>query len=136
MDKLSFTPLKRIAHSKGDILHALKRCEDDYNGFGEAYFSIINFKEIKGWKKHHEMVLNFVVPIGDVLFYVHDEDNNLTHQFSVGESNHGRLHIPAGYWVAFEGLTKGVNIILNIASIEHDPNESETVDIARFSLHA
>ena len=33
--------------------------------------------------------------------------------------------------MAFEGLGK-VNILLNIASMEHDPNESESVSLDTF----
>ena len=33
-----------------------------------------------------------------------------------------------GLWLAFRGLDSE-NMLLNLASIEHDPNESENVDL-------
>ena len=53
---LSIIPLK-----KGNVFHALKTTESDFQGFGEAYFSTVNFNDIKAWKKHKKMTLNIVV---------------------------------------------------------------------------
>ena len=36
--------LKIIKNDKGDILHGLKSSDSNYKGFGEAYFSKINYK--------------------------------------------------------------------------------------------
>ena len=38
-----------------------------------------------------------------------------------------RLTVPPGIWVAFSGEGPGENIVLNIASIPHDPVEAETL---------
>ena len=35
------TPLKKINTQGGDVLHALKSADEDFNGFGEIYFSRI-----------------------------------------------------------------------------------------------
>ena len=43
------TPLSRIFHPKGDILHGMKKSDEGFTGFGEAYFTIIKNGEIKGW---------------------------------------------------------------------------------------
>ena len=57
---------------EGDLFHGLS-CEDEhFSGFGEIYFTNIFYKSIKGWKKHHEMTLNLIVPVGSVLFYFVD----------------------------------------------------------------
>ena len=52
MDKIKIkgvilTPLKKITHPKGDILHGMKNNGDGYAGFGEAYFSVIETGVIK-----------------------------------------------------------------------------------------
>ena len=78
MDKVNIegvilTPLKKIIFSKGDVLHGIKKGDDGYVGFGEAYFSTINFGEIKGWNRHKEMTLNLVVPMGSVTFIIYDD---------------------------------------------------------------
>ena len=72
LDGVTLTPLKKIGHPKGDIFHAMKASDEGFSGFGEAYFSTINKFEIKGWKKHTKMILNLVVPIGEIKFVVYD----------------------------------------------------------------
>lgn len=128
------TTLKRIQHPKGDIYHALKNNEISYAGFGEAYFTTIITGEIKGWKKHKAMIMNVVVPLGMVRFHVHDETKSSTVSYDIGRSNYSRLTIPPGYWVAFEGLDSGINLVLNIASEEHNPNEAENLSLETFML--
>lgn len=128
------TQLKRIPHPKGDIFHALKSSEESYVGFGEAYFSTINKGEIKGWKKHTQMVMNLIVPVGDVTFHLFDELNNKHEKFRLNADNYVRLTVPPEYWMAFEGHDEAINLVLNLASLEHDPAESITVDINHFAL--
>ncbi len=134
MDKLILTPLKQIANPKGEILHALKKTDNGFIDFGEAYFSSIHFNEIKGWKKHTKMTLNLIVPIGEIMFVVYDDrDNiNMSEKFSstyLSKNNYQRLTVPPGYWVAFKGIGTNTNLLLNIASIEHDPVESENIPL-------
>lgn len=133
MDKINIegvllTPLKKIHHPKGDVFHGMKKSDVGYSGFGEAYFSTINFEDTKPWKKHMEMTLNFVIPIGDIRFVIYDDrENSVTKNnfFDVilGEHNYQRITIPPGLWVAFSGVGKTYNLLLNLANLEHDPNE-------------
>jgi len=129
MDGVILTPLKQILHFKGDIFHAMKVSDDGFSGFGEAYFSTINHGEIKGWKKHHEMILNLVVVTGEIEFVVYD--NNSFYSVRLSKDNYQRLTVGAGLWLAFKGLS-AKNMLLNLASIEHNPNESESVDLYDF----
>ncbi|ELI1840807.1 WxcM-like domain-containing protein [Vibrio fluvialis] len=128
-DFVSIIELKKISNAKGDIYRALKSSEDSYHGFGEGYFTNIHSGDIKGWKKHSRMVLNLIVPVGLVRFHVYCEQANETKHYDIGLDSYSRLTIQPGVWVAFEGLSKETSLILNLASIEHDPNESETVEL-------
>lgn len=126
---LIVTPLKQINHPKGDIYHGMKKSDDGFYGFGEAYFSTIVKDEIKGWKKHTKMVLNLVVPMGEIEFVIYDdreESPTFNNFFSIrlSQKNYKRLTIPFGVWMAFKGIGEGTNVLLNIASIEHDPSEA------------
>ena len=62
--------LKRINNPTGDILHIINKDDEGLKNFGEAYFSIINQGQIKGWNKHKYMTINLCVPIGEVKFVV------------------------------------------------------------------
>lgn len=134
LQPVTTTALKRIQHPKGDIYHALKNNEISYAGFGEAYFTTIITGEIKGWKKHKTMTMNVVVPLGMVRFHVHDERKSSTVSYDIGRDSYSRITIPPGYWVAFEGLDPGINLVLNIASEEHNPNEAENLPLETFML--
>lgn len=135
MDKITVegvivTPLKQIYHPKGNVFHAMKKSDAGYSGFGEAYFSTIHFNDTKPWKKHIEMTLNFVVPIGEIRFVIFDDrENSLTKNsffdITLGEKDYQRITIPPGVWVAFHGVGSKYNLLLNLADIEHDPNEIE-----------
>jgi dTDP-4-dehydrorhamnose 3,5-epimerase len=118
--------LKRIANPKGDIFHALKASEHTFAGFGEAYFSKIEPQAVKGWKRHRWMTLNLIVPVGSIKF-VFFEDGNIHNFFEVicGTNNYCRITVPPGIWMAFQGI-ENINMVLNIASIEHDPTEADT----------
>ena len=135
MDKIIegviLTPLKQIVNPKGDLYHALKKSDNGYKSFGEAYFSTVIKDERKGWKKHTVMVLNLIVPIGAVEFIIYDDriDSSTKNQFFsliLSQENYQRLTVPAGVWMAFRGIGEDLNMLLNIASIEHDPSESIT----------
>jgi dTDP-4-dehydrorhamnose 3,5-epimerase len=128
-----FTPLRQILHPKGDIFHALKSGETDFQGFGEAYFTTIQPGETKGWKKHTRMVMNLIVPVGEVRFDLRDGAGQ-AHSFFIGRSNYGRLHVQPGWWTAFTGIGDGLNLILNVASIPHDPDEAVNAPLEQFPL--
>lgn len=128
MDGVILTPLKQIYHPKGDIFHAMKKSDIGFDSFGEAYFSTINQNDIKGWKKHTKMTLNIVVPVGNIEFVVYDENSKEFFSTKLSHNNYQRLTVKAGLWMAFRGLEEH-NILLNLASIEHDPNEAINIGI-------
>lgn len=121
-------PLKIISHPKGDIMHALKNTDFSYRGFGEVYFSKIYGGQIKGWKLHTKMEMNFVVPSGSIKFYLRDSESGKIETVIIGNNDYKRLFIPSNVWVAFEGVCEGENLLMNLASIPHDPNESISED--------
>ena len=132
MDGVILTPLKQIFNSKGDIFHAMKKSDEGFAGFGEAYFSTVKAGEVKGWKKHKEMTLNLIVIKGEIEFVTYNGDNffNVT----LSKKNYQRLTIKPHLWLAFRGLADE-NILLNLASIEHNKNESESVDMSSFDYN-
>ena len=128
MDGVVLTPLKQIHHPKGDIYHAMKKSDVGFEGFGEAYFSTVNKGDIKGWKKHKIMTLNLVVPVGEIEFVIYDEYTKKFMNIYLSQQNYKRLTVKANKWMAFRGVGE-VNMLLNLASIEHDPTESINIDL-------
>lgn len=136
IDDVLFTPLRRIAHPQGDVLHALKAGDAGFAGFGEAYFTSVHQGATKGWKQHTRMQMNLVVPAGRVRFHVHCERTGRTASFELGPNNYGRLTVPPGLWMAFSGMDAPLNLVLNLASLPHDPAEAVNLPLERFALAA
>ena len=129
MDGVVLSILKQIPHPLGDVYHVLKQSEDTFAGFGEAYFTSVSYRAVKGWKKHSRMTLNLVVPVGQIRFVIFDdrEDSQTRGEFFEVEhspANYQRLIVAPGLWMAFQGIGQESNLLLNIADIEHDPQEA------------
>lgn len=123
------TPLRRVVVAGGDVLHAMKRFDAGYIDFGEAYFSLIESRAVKAWKRHLRMTLNLVIPIGLAKFVFMDDDGRFREEV-VGEKCYVRLTVPPGIWFGFQGLAKPHSLILNVADISHDPDEIERKNFA------
>jgi dTDP-4-dehydrorhamnose 3,5-epimerase len=124
------TPLKSISIPGGDVLHAMKCSDTGYTGFGEAYFSIIKPGIIKAWKRHKEMALNLIVPVGTIRFVMFDDNNespsyNSFQDVVLSRNNYCRLTIPPMIWLGFQCVGEDDAMLLNLASIIHDPDEAE-----------
>lgn len=126
MDGVIITPLKRISHEKGDILHFIKNSDSAFKGFGEVYFSFVRHCETKGWKKHTLMTMNLVVPVGHIRFLIKNSAGE-RHQVVLGETHYCRLTLHPGLWLAFQGIDEGANLLANFADIAHDPSEAINV---------
>lgn len=139
MDQLStitgvvLTPLEIIGGDLGDVLHAMKQDDPGCGRFGEAYFSTVRFNAVKAWKRHSRMTSNLVVPAGEVRFVIVDDRPGNGAGQSVMEvvlsrENYRRLTVPPGLWMGFQGVDRGLNLLLNIADIPHDPAECEQLE--------
>lgn len=133
---VSIYPLKQIRVSKGDVYHALKSTDLGYVGFGETYFSWIEYGEVKGWKRHNRMTLNLVVPVGMVKFIIYDDrEGSMTYgkfeEVTLSpDSRYYRLTIAPGLWLAFCGIAKGKSMLMNVIPEPHDPTESDRKELS------
>lgn len=131
MEGVKLYPLKQIMVPKGDIFHALKSTDEGYAGFGEAYFSQIEEGEVKGWKRHNRMILNIVVPVGAIKFVIYDDREGSVTNGEFEEvilssfSNYQRMTIAPGLWMAFQGVGKGISMLLDIIPEPHNPDEAD-----------
>lgn len=135
---ISINKLNIIPVTGGNVMHALKANEDSFVGFGEAYFSNIEYKSIKAWKRHKIMTTNIIVPIGRIKFvFLDDRSNkkNLFQEVIVSKNNYVRITIPPLIWFGFQGLYKEESTLLNIADMPHDPFEVETKNVNEFKYN-
>ena len=81
------------------------------------------------------MTMNIIIPVGEVTFILFDdrENSNSVNNFftvTLSPSNYYRLTVPPGIWHAFRGHNHDLNLILDIADIQHQPDE-----IIRANIH-
>ena len=122
VNNIFITSLPVIPVLGGNVMHAIKKTDIGFKGFGEAYFSYIEKNKIKAWKKHLKMNLNLIVPFGTVMFVFMDESGSFRKEI-IGDKKTLRLSVPPGLWFGFKGIGSEVNIILNISDIIHDDHE-------------
>ena len=125
LDDGVLTPLARIETAGGDVLHAMKQSDAGYAGFGEAYFSWVAQGSVKAWKRHTRMTMNLIVPLGKVRFVFHLDGGEEFRVEEIGPDCYARITVPPGIWFGFRGLAAPQSLVLNIASIPHDPKEVE-----------
>jgi dTDP-4-dehydrorhamnose 3,5-epimerase len=131
------TRLRRIPTPQGEVRHGLKASDPGFAGFGEVYFSEVLGGHVKGWKRHRRMVMNLIVVSGTVRFFLHDgADARCDYVLSTEtDERYARLTVPSGLWMAFQGIGPGGNLVMNVASCEHDPQEAESCSLERFPQH-
>jgi dTDP-4-dehydrorhamnose 3,5-epimerase len=130
------TKLDVIDTPGGNVMHGIKETSIGYSGFGEAYFSQVNESAVKAWKRHKNMTLNLVVPVGKikfVLFDDRDESNIRFQEVIISRDNYCRLTVPPMVWMGFQGLSSEESMLLNIANIEHDPGEVDRLEIDKIN---
>ena len=133
IDGVILTSLGIIEVEGGNVLHAMKQEDNGFNGFGEAYFSLIDIDAIKAWKRHLRMTLNIMVPLGAVQF-VFINDQGVMREEVIGLDRYIRLTIPPGIWFGFRGLVAPYSLLMNIADIPHDPAEIERKELGAFKF--
>ena len=134
VNEIITTPLRRIPVKGGDVLHAMKKSDLGFAGFGESYFTQVEHGIVKAWKRHLQMTLNLIVPIGKVRFVFMDHEKSFREEI-LGDGNYARLTVPPGLWFGFQGLSENTALLLNIANIEHSPNEVERNELNNFNYN-
>ena len=131
------TNLNIIDTPGGNVMHAMKNSDSGFRSFGEAYFSNIDKDAIKAWKRHKKMTLNLIVPLGKIRFVLYDDREATKTKFQeviISKDNYCRLTVPPMIWMGFQGLSDHGSMLLNIASIEHDPMECEKKNIKQIEF--
>ena len=131
------TNLDIINTPGGDVMHAMKKTDNGFKSFGEAYFTNIQRGAIKGWKRHKKMTLNLIVPIGKIRFVLFDDrllSDKKFQEIIISKDNYCRLTVPPMIWLGFQGISEGNSLLLNIASIVHNPKEMEKQNIEQIKF--
>jgi len=127
------TPLRRIPDERGAVFHMLREDSEGFERFGEIYFSTVYPGVVKGWHLHHEMTLNYAVPVGMIkLVCFDDRPGSPTHgnvvELHVGELNYVLVTIPPLVWNGFKGTGTSAALVANCSTTPHRPDEIERMD--------
>ncbi len=133
IEGLLIKPLKQITDERGKVMHMMRCDSEFFTQFGEIYFSMVNSGYVKAWKRHQRMTQHFAVPMGTIQLVLYDNrPDSLTHEelqtIELGEKNYSLVKIPPLIWYGFKGISNNPALIANLASIPHDPAESEAMD--------
>jgi len=133
IDGVVIKPLAKISDERGSIMHMLKKEDDEFNAFGEIYFSTIYPGVIKGWHIHKEMELNYAVVSGDIKMVLYDDrDDSQTKgnlmEIFVGEKNYLLVKVPPMVWNGFKGIGLKEAIVANCATLSHRTDEIDRLD--------
>ncbi len=142
IEGVKISPLKIISDYRGSVMHMLRNDSENFDKFGEIYFSTIFKDRIKAWHLHKEATLNYVCVYGKVKLVLFD---NRKASKSFGEyqeiflspENYFLITIPPNIWNGFKGLNNEHSIIANCLNLPHNENEMVRlgIDDKRFNYN-
>lgn len=100
----------------------------------EVYYSEVKYGVIKGWRQHTKMTMNLSAASGLIHIATFNPETNETIGFDLSLKDHQVISIKPGIWVAFRGDGEK-NLLLNLASTPHDPQESFSLSIDSFEYN-
>lgn len=125
--------LKQIPDERGKIMHMLRRDDENFEQFGEIYFSVVYPGVIKAWHLHKKMTLNYAVISGMIKLVLFDGRKDSPtfkeiQEIFIGEDNYLLVKIPFGVTNGFKGIGTKPAIVANCATLAHDPDEIVRID--------
>ncbi len=142
IEGIKISQLKIISDHRGSVMHMLRNDSENFDKFGEIYFSTIFKDKIKAWHLHKEATLNYVCVYGKVKLVLFD---NRKASKSFGEyqeiflspENYFLITIPPNIWNGFKGLNNEHSIIANCLNLPHNENEMVRlgIDDKRFNYN-
>ena len=134
IDDICISKLNKIKVKNGDVFHGIKNSDLGFKNFGELYFSYIDFNAIKAWKMHKKMTMNLIMPVGNSLFVFMDQSGNFRKE-KIGVNNYVRITVPPNIWFGFKGLSKSLNLLINLSDIIHSKKEVMNKKIIEIDYH-
>lgn len=117
-----------IPDERGSIRHMLKVTDDEFQKFGEVYFSTAYLGVIKGWHLHTKQTQNYLVVSGMIKLVLFDcrRDSSTYQEIEehfLGDVNNYLVQIPPGVANGYKVIGNGEAIICNCSDLPHEPGE-------------
>jgi len=133
-EKVQYHDLSIIADDRGDIMHMMRRDSPWFEDFGEVYFSKINHRAVKAWKRHQQMTQNLVVPMGQIKLVTYDAAIHEVDEVILGTNAYQLVVIPPMIWYGFQGLADPESLIVNCADLPHSATEVDRLPIDNVTI--
>lgn len=132
IDGVSVIKKQEIVDDRGKILHMLRSDDNEFQKFGEIYFSFINPQKIKAWHYHEIMTLNYAVVDGEIKLVLFDnrpesKSKGVIQEFIISNKNHYLISIPPKIWNGFCSNNNQKAILANCSDIPHDKSEIKRI---------
>lgn len=119
-----------ISHPDGDIYRCWRSDEEEDGRLSEVYVSKIKPKCVKAWKKHNEMTMRLVCPVGSVrfVFAVHRDTGWDFSEHIIGEDAYDMLIVQPGVVFGFQSVCDYESTVINLSNILHREEEVTRYD--------
>jgi dTDP-4-dehydrorhamnose 3,5-epimerase len=122
------TRLKIVSDNRGSVMHMLRNDSKIFEKFGEIYFSLTYPDNIKAWRMHKEMTVNYACIQGIIKLVLYDD-----RKFSVSKGKFQELilstddyflvTVPPLIWTGFKNISSEKSILANCSTIPHRDDE-------------
>ena len=109
--------LNQFRDERGAVYQYIKKSSNEFDAFGEVYFSKILFNVVKGWKFHKESIQNLCVPYGKLRIVLFDDRIESSTRGMIDEillddtDEYYLLTIPPKIWYSFKSVSSDFHII-------------------------
>ena len=114
--------LKTIQTTSGYVQKFLDAEQDEYLGFGEVYFSVLQNSTARPIKKHMNMTMNLIVILGSIEFTFFRQDGDFE-TVILNAGNPELLTVPPRTTFSFQKVSECDAIICNLSNIVHNEDE-------------
>lgn len=124
-EKLSGIKVKRlVTHSddRGFLFEVLRRDDDQYRKFGQAYINYTEPGVIKGFHSHQENEDNFVCLSGRIRLVLLDQETEEYREFYLGPENLILVNIPTELMHGWQALGNERACVLNVSTEPYNPS--------------
>lgn len=128
IDGVKITEKNQFFDERGKVMHMLRADDENFEKFGEIYFSCTYPNAIKAWHMHLEMTLNYAVISGQIKFVLFDDRKNSSTRGEVQElfispQNYYLVTVPPLIWNGFKSVGNENAIVANCSTHPHSSKE-------------
>jgi dTDP-4-dehydrorhamnose 3,5-epimerase len=138
IDGVQTKPLRVVPDERGRLMEILRRDDDLFKQFGQAYMTTVYPGVVKAWHYHRKQFDSFAVVRGMIKLALYDgregsPTRGEVQEFFLGEHNPLLVQIPPMVYHGFKGIGAEEAIIINLPT---EPYDREAPDEFRLEAHS